>query len=71
VALEELKAQIALLVTQMETQPQDAHEIYELLHEKLNEIKAMGLPVPDDLAALERQLEADFGRRPQEPDEAG
>ena len=59
-AFEEIKAQIGLLLTRMENQPEDAHELYEQLHEKLNEIKATGMPLPDDLVALERRLEAEF-----------
>ncbi|KXF78968.1 hypothetical protein ATN84_04225 [Paramesorhizobium deserti] len=59
-AFEEIKAEIALLFREMANQPQDAHEIRETLREKLNELKAYGMPLPDDLAALEKQLEADF-----------
>jgi len=39
-ALEELKAQIALLVNQINNQPEDLHELYELIHQKLNESEA-------------------------------
>ncbi len=69
-ALESLKAQIALLVTEMENTPRDAHEIYAMIHEKLNEIRAMGLPLPEDLVALEENLESEFDRRPKRPDPA-
>lgn len=61
-AFEELKAQLGLLVTEMENEPEDAHEIYEMIREKLEELKALGLPLPADLVELERKLEADFGR---------
>ena len=66
-AFEELKAQIALLLNEMESEPEDIHELYERLHEKLNEIKATGMPLPEDLVALEHELERHFaetGRRP-------
>ncbi len=63
-ALEALKIQIAMLLEQMEKQPHDAHEIYEQIHEKLNEYRAMGLPLPEDLATLEEQLALDLDRRP-------
>lgn len=59
-AFEDIKARIGLLLEQMENRPEDAHELYEQLHEKLNEIKATGMPLPDDLVALERRLEAEF-----------
>lgn len=58
--LTELEAEISLLLTQMENQPEDRHEIYLQLHEKLNEMRAYGMPVPDDLARLEKGLEAEF-----------
>ncbi|MBB3235479.1 hypothetical protein [Phyllobacterium endophyticum] len=59
-AFEEIKARIALLVEEMVQRPTDAHEIHETLREQLNELRAMGMPLPDDLVALERRLEADF-----------
>lgn len=59
-AFEDIKAQIALLVEEMVKRPADAHEIHESLREHLNELKAMGMPLPDDLVALERKLETDF-----------
>ncbi len=43
-AFEDIKAEIALLFEQMVNQPQDAHEIRETVREKLNELKAAGLP---------------------------
>lgn len=60
-ALEELKAQIAYLLTSIEDNPDDIHELHELIRQKLAQIKAMNLPMPDDLVQLERRLEADFG----------
>ena len=59
-ALEELEAQIGVLIEQMETQPEGVHEILLLIHEKLEEMKAFGLPLPEDLVRLERKLEAEF-----------
>ncbi len=44
----------------MVNQPQDAHEIRETVREKLNALKAEGLPLPDDLVALEKRIENDF-----------
>ena len=57
---ENLKAGIALLLDQMGENPGDAHEIQEKLREKLSEMRALGLPVPEDLADLERRLNADL-----------
>jgi hypothetical protein len=59
-AFEDVKAEIALLLTQMENQPEDRHELYLQIREKLNEMRAFGLPLPDDLVRLEKELEAEF-----------
>ncbi|MBZ9653989.1 MAG: hypothetical protein AAAC48_22345 [Phyllobacterium sp.] len=59
-AFEDIKARIALLLEAMVQRPTDAHEIHENLREQLNELKAMGMPLPDDLVALEKRLETDF-----------
>ncbi len=40
----------------------------ERLREKLNELRAMGMPLPDDLVALEKRLEERFPKTP--PDAA-
>jgi predicted nucleic acid-binding Zn-ribbon protein len=61
-AFERLKAEISLLVTQMENQPDDKHELYLQLREKLNEMRVTGMPLPQDLLELERTLEAEFSR---------
>jgi hypothetical protein len=76
-ALENLKAEIALLLAAMKEQPHDKHELYLEVMQKLNELKAYGMPLPEDLVALERQLEHEFAaeqrashaaeRRQQEP----
>ena len=63
---DEIQAELSLLVTQMENQPQDRHEIYLQLREKLNGIRAMGMPLPDDLVRLERELEAEFAGKPKD-----
>ena len=62
-AFEELQAQISLLMSQINNQPEDMHELYELLHQKLNEFKASGMPLPDDLVELEARILADFPQR--------
>ena len=56
-AFEQIKAQIALLMEDMVNQPHDKHEVLEQVREKLNELRAMGMPLPDDLVELERNLE--------------
>ncbi|WP_394888927.1 hypothetical protein ACG873_27630 [Mesorhizobium sp. AaZ16] len=56
-ALEQIKAQISLLLEGMINQPEDEREIHEQLREKLNELRAMGMPLPADLVALEKRLD--------------
>ncbi|MGA9442014.1 MAG: hypothetical protein WBV18_01095 [Methyloceanibacter sp.] len=59
-AFEDLKAELALLINQMENQPEDSHELYMQVREKLNEMRAFGMPLPEDLVRLEEELEASF-----------
>jgi hypothetical protein len=59
-AFEELKAQIAVLLGGLEAQPEDKHELYELIREKLAQMRAMGMPLPNDLVELETELEKEF-----------
>jgi len=59
-ALEQIKAQIGLLFKEMVNQPEDEHQVREQLREKFNELRALGMPLPADLVALERQLEDRF-----------
>ena len=63
VALEELKAQIGLLLTEMNNQPEDLHELYEEIHQKLNELRATGMALPQDLLDLEARLLKEFPLR--------
>ena len=59
-AFEAIKSQIETLLEQMENQPEDKHELYLQLHEKLNEWRSTGQPIPKDLLELEQALEAEF-----------
>jgi predicted nucleic acid-binding Zn-ribbon protein len=59
-AFEQIKAQISLLLEEMVNQPEDQHEVQEQLREKLNELRAMGMPLPADLVELEKRLDKDF-----------
>ena len=59
-AFEDVKAELGILLTQMQNEPEDRHELYLQLMEKLNELKAFGMPLPADLVELEKALEAEF-----------
>ena len=58
-AFEQLRAEIEQLVQQMDNEPEDIHELHARIRSKLNELKATGMPLPDDLVALERRLDRD------------
>jgi hypothetical protein len=62
-ALEQLQAQIAVLLQGLEDNPEDAHELHRLLRQHLEQFKAMGLPLPADLAQLEKRLEKEFTKQ--------
>jgi hypothetical protein len=59
-AFEDKEAELGLLFTRMLDAPHDPHELYEQIRQKLNELKAYGMPLPQDLVQFERDLEAEF-----------
>ncbi len=52
----EYQAKLALLFGEMEDFPEDDFELYEKIHEKLNEMRAFGLEMPEDLVRFESEL---------------
>jgi hypothetical protein len=65
-AFEDVQAEIGNLLSQMQNQPEDGHELYLQLTEKLNELRAFGMPLPKDLEQLEASLAAEFRNAPKE-----
>ena len=59
-AFDDLIMRINMLFTEMENQPEDAHELLEQIHMELNQMKATGQPLPEDLVLLEKRLEQEF-----------
>jgi hypothetical protein len=59
-AFENAKAEIGLLMEALQDAPHDRHELYLEIMQKLNELKAYGMPLPEDLVALEHRLEREF-----------
>lgn len=59
-AFEDLVTRINLLFAEMENQPEDAHELLEQIRLELNQLRATGQPLPDDLVQLEKRLEEEF-----------
>lgn len=56
---DEFTAEIGLLLTRMQNEPEDRHEIAAVLRERLNEMRAYGMPLPQDLLDLKEALEAE------------
>lgn len=61
-AFERLKTEIGILLTEMQNEPTDANELAMQLHAKLQELKAFGLPLPQDLVDLDEALQSQAGR---------
>ncbi len=56
-AFEALKVRLLMMLDEATHQPEDLHELQEELREKIAEFTAQGLPVPEDIADLEKMLE--------------
>jgi hypothetical protein len=56
---DELRAGLNMLVEQIEHRDDDDHEFWLQLHQTLEGMRAMGMPIPEDL----RSLEADLAKR--------
>lgn len=59
---DEFEAEISYLLSQMEHQPEDRHELYMQLQERVHEMQAYGMPIPEDLSRFLRELEQEFTR---------
>jgi predicted unusual protein kinase regulating ubiquinone biosynthesis (AarF/ABC1/UbiB family) len=57
---QELEAALSLLMKQIEGEPGDLREIYQQLTQVLNGMRAFGMPLPEDLVRLEKELEEEF-----------
>jgi len=65
-AFEAIKTEIRALLERTIEEPEDVHELHLELLDKLNRMKATGMPLPDDLVELERRLTASFDTLPGE-----
>ena len=59
-AFERLISEIEMLLTEIETQPQDKWQLHEAIRERLQELKSFGMPLPADLIHLEAQLDKEL-----------
>lgn len=57
-AFEDWKVRLRMLLEEATHQPEDFHEAQETLREEIANFNAQGLPVPEDLAKMEKLLEA-------------
>jgi hypothetical protein len=57
---QELEAALSLLIDDMEGDLGDRHEIFMRLRTIFQSMRAMGMPLPDDLLRLEQELAAEF-----------
>lgn len=56
----ELEAALSLWLTEMDGEIEDRHETFQRLASILGQMRAMGMPIPQDLADLEAELAAEF-----------
>ena len=59
-AFDQLKAEIEMLFSEMETQPHDKWQVHEAIREKLQQLKSFGMPLPQDLIDLEAKLDQEL-----------
>lgn len=64
---ENIEAAINELVQELEGELGDRHEVFLRFKQMLGQMRAMGMPVPDDLARLERDLEKSFRGEARKP----
>jgi len=58
-AFEDLKAAIGAILDEIAKRPEDRHVLQEQLREKIAELEALGLPVPEDYRRFEEKLSDD------------
>jgi hypothetical protein len=57
---QDIEAAVLELLAEMEGEPGDAHEIYLKLRQTLDGMRAIGMPLPDDLVRMEKEMAAEF-----------
>ena len=61
-AFEDIKAQIAMLLSDTQDHPDGLHEVYQKVKQELNDMRAFGMPLPEDLVELDRALDERFSQ---------
>lgn len=57
---DEIEAALSLLLDDMEGEWGDRHEIFLRIQQTLEQMRAMGMPLPEDLVRMEEELAAEF-----------
>ncbi len=57
---DEIEATVSLLLDDMEGEWGDRHEIFLRVQQVLEQMRAMGMPLPEDLVRMEEELAAEF-----------
>lgn len=68
-AWEELEAEANILMNEIDEGAANRHALYLRLRETLLQMRAFGMPLPDDLVRVERELETEFGMPPETTEE--
>ena len=58
--IREIEAAVLELLGEMDGEISDMHEFHLRLRQTLDGMKAMGMPIPDDLARMEKDLSEEF-----------
>ena len=66
-AFENLRAQIDMLLEDAQDRPDSLYAIYQKVMQEINELRALGMPLPEDLVDLENALEEKFAGDAPEP----
>ena len=56
--LEDLEAELSIILDEMEGPQGDYHEIYLRVRQMIQQMESLGMPPPDDLLKLEQRLDA-------------
>jgi hypothetical protein len=66
----QLEAALSLFMEEIEEKSDDSHEIYMRLVSLLNQMRALGMSIPDDLAEMEANLAEEFAEEAAEAEKA-
>jgi hypothetical protein len=67
---EGLEAALSLLLDEMDGEIEDSHEIYLRLTMLLNQMRALNMPIPADLAEMETSMSKEFAEESVPEDKA-